>query len=130
MAAVAIAGDVALSAAMTRGMQDAKVRLIVWTFVAVFVFPIFFVVVFLTRWLRRSLTTLLPVGGAGTAVRPKTRLLLYISIAAVTVPADRVWAKAGHWSLSRVLLWDFAILALLIAIMEFMEWRKRRLSKI
>lgn len=108
-----------------------EIRWFVWAFWAGFVFPFSFAGLLLGRWVRRR-SAARPVQPAGMAeARPaKTRLLLYIFMAAITVPADRVWAKAGKWSLSRFLLWDFAILVLLIAIMEFMEWRKRRLSNI
>jgi len=66
---------------------------------------------------------------AGIALQ-KTRLLIYVVMAIVTVPSARVEAKAIPATLGRVLLWNFAILAVLIALIEFTEWRKRRTHRV
>jgi hypothetical protein len=36
------------------------------------------------------------------------------------------WARRSRWPFAKLLLWNFAILAVLTAIAEFAEWRKRR----
>jgi hypothetical protein len=90
----------------------------VWILWATFVFPFSFAALLVGRWMRR----------AQTAGRPlEARLLFYLAMALVVGPADRVWAEATGWNLSHILLGDVAILALLIAITEFQQWRKRHL---
>jgi hypothetical protein len=53
--------------------------------------------------------------------------LAYLVAAVVTVPSARLQSKAVPVPFGKLLLWNFAILAILIAIAEFAEWRKRRL---
>ena len=105
-----------------------EIRWFVWLFVAGLVFPMFFVGWLLGRRIRQRHTKpLVPPAAAAKGHPAKTRLLFYLSIVVVMVPADRVLAKALGISLIRLLPWDAAVFAVLIATSEVTAWRKRRL---
>jgi uncharacterized membrane protein YbhN (UPF0104 family) len=101
---------------------------IIWLFWACFIFPFFFAALLVGRWIRRSSNSPGRVARAAKAHPVEARLLFYALIAVVMVPSSRVWAKATGWSFSHVLLANFAILFLLIAITEIKEHRKRRMA--
>lgn len=106
-----------------------NIHVSVWLFWASFVFPFSFAGLLVGRWMRRrNAGSSAPATGTATVHPAKTRVLFYILAAGVTIPADRVWAKATGWSIGHILLADFAILGALIAITEIKERRKRRID--
>jgi hypothetical protein len=54
--------------------------------------------------------------------------LAYLLAAVVTLPSARLQSIVVPVPFGKLLLWNFAILAVLMAIGEFTEWRKRRLA--
>jgi hypothetical protein len=105
-----------------------NVRWIIWPLgAAMFIFGFAFLLV---GWWARRRAPALPASAAGTtwAARPENRLLAYLLAAVVTLPSARLQSIAVPVPLGKLLLWNFATLAVLIAIAEFTEWRKRRLA--
>jgi hypothetical protein len=84
----------------------------------------------LVGWWARRRAPGSPVSAAGTtwAARRENRLLAYLVAAVVSVPSARLQSNVAPVPSGELLLWNFAILAILIAIAEFTEWRKRRLA--
>jgi hypothetical protein len=54
--------------------------------------------------------------------------LAYLVAAVVTLPSARLQSIVVPVPLGKLLLWNFAVFAILVAIAEFTEWRKRRLA--
>lgn len=122
MSFTAIVGFLVLGFIQTRGAQTVEVRLILWIYSAFCVFPLLCLATVAARWAQRK-TAAAPLT---RTVRTQIRVWFYAVLAIVMFAADRVWAKATGWSLGHVLLGDVAILALLIGITEFKQWRKRQ----
>jgi hypothetical protein len=104
-----------------------NIRWIIWPLGATM---LFFGLAFpLVGWWVRRRAHGSPISAAGAAwgARRENRLLAYLVAAVVTVPSARLQSKAVPVPFGKLLLWNFAILAILIAIAEFAEWRKRRL---
>jgi hypothetical protein len=104
-----------------------NIRWIIWPLGAtMFLFGLAFLLV---GWWARRRPFGSPVSAAGTtwAARRENRLLAHLVAAVVTVPSARLQSKAVPVPFGKLLLWNFAILAILTAIAEFTEWRKRRL---
>jgi hypothetical protein len=104
-----------------------SIRWIIWPLGAtMFLFGLAFLLV--GSWARRRVLGS-PVSAAGTtwAARRENRLLAYLVAAVVTVPSARLQSIAVPVPFGKLLLLNFAMLAILIAIAEFAEWRKRRL---
>ena len=98
-----------------------NIRWIIWPLGAgMFVFGLAFLLV--GWWARRA------APGTTWAARPENRLLAYLVAAILTVPSAGLQSIAAPVPFGELLLWNFAILAILIAIAEFTEWRKRRLA--
>lgn len=104
----------------------AGIHVFVWLLLAGFVFPFSFVALLIGRWMRRNANPTEGAVGTAKAHPVEARMLLYMLTAVVMVPADRVCAKATGWSLGHILLADFALLFLLVAINEIKERRKQR----
>jgi hypothetical protein len=107
-----------------------NIRWIIWPLGAtMFSFGLAFLLV---GWWARRRALGSPVSAAGTtwAARRENRLLAYLVATVVTVPSARLQSKAVPVPFDKLLLWNFAILAILIAIGEFAEWRKRRLRHV
>jgi hypothetical protein len=103
-----------------------NIRWIIWPLGAtMFLFGLAFLLV---GWWARRRALGSPVSAAGTtwAARRENRLLAYLVAAVVTVPSARLQSMAVPVPFGELMLWNFAILAILIAIAEFTEWRKRR----
>ena len=107
-----------------------NIRWIVWPLGAPMLF--FGLAFVLVGWWarRRALGSPVSAAGAEWARRPGTRLLAYLVAAVVTVPSARLQSMAVPVPFGKLLLWNFATLAILIAIVEFTEWRKRRLASV
>jgi len=106
-------------------------RWILWILAGTFVVPFCLAFLLAGRWVRRrALGSPDPAVGTARVASRKTRLLVYLVMVVVTVPSARVEARAIPTTISRVLLWNFTILAILVAIVEFTEWRKRRLRRV
>jgi hypothetical protein len=73
-------------------------------------------------WVRRK------TAGITWAARRENRLLAYLLAAVVTVPSARLQSIILPVPFGKLLLWNVAFLAILIATAEFAEWRKRRLA--
>jgi hypothetical protein len=81
------------------------------------------------RWARRrALESSVSAAGTTWAARRENRLLAYLVAAVVTLPSAKLQSEAVPVPFGKLLLWNFAVLAILIAIAEFTEWRKRRLA--
>ncbi len=104
----------------------AAIRWFVWLFWAGFVFPFSFAGLLVGWWMRRR--ALRPNGSSGSANdrRLTNRLILYVVTAVVVFRTDPIFAKATHWSLSRILFWDFAAFACIAGINEWLIWRKKK----
>jgi hypothetical protein len=105
-----------------------NIRWMIWPVgAAMFFFGVAFLLV--GWWVRRRALGS-PVLAAGTtwAARRENRLLAYLVAAVMTVPSARLQSLAVPVPFGKLLLWNFAVLAILIAIAEFTEWRKRRLA--
>ena len=72
-------------------------------------------------WAQRSAVT-----GTAWAAQRENRLLAYLVAAVITVPSATLQSSAVPAPFGKLLLWNFAILVILIALVEFTEWRKRR----
>src|SRR5580658_4360830 len=103
-----------------------NVRWIIWPLgAAMFVFSLAFLLV--GSWARRrALGSPVSIDGTEWVRRPETRLLAYLVAAAVNVPSARLQSMAAPVPFGKLLLWNFAILAILVAIAECTEWRKRQ----
>jgi hypothetical protein len=120
---VIILGFVVIGFIQTRAAPSGEARLIVGIYSAFCIFPLLLLGLLAARWAKRKAAKAAPPITAPT----RRRLLFYAILAVVMLAADRVWAEATGWNLSHILLGDVAILALLIAITEFQQWRKRHL---
>jgi hypothetical protein len=105
----------------------------VWSYVAGFTFPLGAAALLVGRWRRRML------GGPQTAsaklpapVHRNSRRVSYIAAAMVTTVSATEQARvnqAKHLfkaTTGEIFFWNFATLAVLIAIVQLVEWRKGR----
>jgi hypothetical protein len=103
-----------------------NIRWIIWPLGApMFLFGLAFLLV---GWWARRRALGSPASAAGTtwAARLENRLLAYLVAAVVTVPSARLQSMAAPAPFGKLLLWNFAVFVILIAIAEFTEWHKRR----
>jgi hypothetical protein len=82
----------------------------------------------LVGWWARRRSSGSPALAAGTtwATRPENRLFAYLLAAAVILPSARLQSIVVPVPFGKLFLWNFAVFAILVAIAEFTEWRKRR----
>ena len=105
-----------------------NIRWIIWPLGA----PMFFfgMAFLLVGWWARRRAPGSPASAAGAtwAARRENRLLAYLLAAVVTLPSARLQSIVVPVPFGKLLLWNFATLAVLVALAEFTEWRKRRLA--
>jgi hypothetical protein len=111
--------------------EPSDIRWIAWILLATFVFPFGFVALLLGRWRRKQTST------AQTAVRvtSRPRSSTYLVLAIVTAISATEQARINlekHFfaaNAADIVFWNFGALALLIAITELSQWRKRLLAR-
>ena len=115
---------------LTRTAPD-EIRWILWILLATLIFPLLLVGI----WLRRRLWGHPPAKGRfpGFAQRG-TRLKGYVVAAIVTAISAAEQARHGMTvrrfsaKTADIFIWNFAAFAVLIATVEILEWRRKRLS--
>jgi hypothetical protein len=134
IAVVAIASFFGAGFLLTR-TAPSEIRWIVWIVTASLIFPIWLAGCVVGRWVRRRDNEAPPpTTGTHRPVRVKNRIKLYLVLAIVTAVSATAQTKIFlsrhlfYATTADVFLWNFAALAVLVAIYELIEWRMQRSS--
>ncbi len=108
------------------------IRWMVWILMASFVFPFGFVALLIGRWLRRR-----QISTAQTATlvdsRPRSKFYLVLAIVtAISANEQARIVRERHLfaaTAADIFFWNFGALAVLIAIIELSQWRRRLLAR-
>lgn len=128
MVVVVTAIFLAFGFVLTRSAPS-EIRRIIWIILAGLTFPLLLAGLWLRRRIWRSRA---PVARSSSLVRLRTRLMAYLLAAVVTAVSTEEQARVllakrpSTANTMDILLWNFAGLAVLIAVLEVIEWRRRR----
>jgi len=127
MAVFAIATFLMFGFILARGAPG-DLRWMAWLLIASFVFPFSFLALLIGRRLRQGqLST--PQSSAPLRPRPRAKICLVLTIVTAVSAIEQARINSARHlfraTTGEIFFWNFAALAVLIAIVELSEWRKR-----